>query len=669
MDGHVSLSGMRLAGGTALLLLPLVQAPGEPVVLERLPVGPGVMVEQWCDPRGPWRAWVAEIDLGDPHLEVHVHAAGAGLRGLRLPSLFCHDDPSLVVAINGDYFRADGLPVGLCVSEGRLEKTGRGWSYLALLPDGRAAVGRGEPEIRAVISGEDTVLLDGMNPPRPTGIPYLASHGAGRAARPEQGRGWVLLGLTEPLPWPRGTVSASAKAHGTGDPPDICSDNELLLMSADREVPAGAAVKLSVEAPTAASRAHATMGGGPRIVRSGSVSVEFQAEGTSQSHAFDRHPRSAVGVSRDSTTLWLAAVDGRSPGYSRGMDLEELASFMIALGAWDALNLDGGGSTAMVLGGQVLGRPSDPTGERPVANVLAVHATVRPGDPVRITIQPLPYAPPCGTWLLAQARWRDATGWLVRGPDVAEWEMDRSLGRITSGRRLQVTGQGWLRLAAEAFSDSVWIHCEEAGDVEVYPPVAPLMPRAASPTVLARSGAGHPLSAGWTMETSDGGVVLDACALGSWVIPAYSGLSWHPVTLGGSGWVAREDTLGLPFAASECADSVVMPVRPRPDALGLRVHLRGGAEGVRVYASFTDSGGRAFHGELTSGAAGAYWRGWRRIVLSLADCAANVAGPAALPARLSEILAVRGHAEAEAGTLWIHSPEVALATASVDSHP
>jgi exopolysaccharide biosynthesis protein len=94
-------------------------------------------------------------------------------------------------------------------------------------------------------------------------------------------------------------------------------------------------------------------------------------EGTISRNAEMKHPRSAVGISRDSSTLILFAVDGRSEN-SGGMTLRELAAHMRALGAWDAMNFDGGGSTTLVIDGAVVNHPSDPTGERAVGNALLV---------------------------------------------------------------------------------------------------------------------------------------------------------------------------------------------------------------------------------------------------------------------------------------------------------
>jgi exopolysaccharide biosynthesis protein len=66
------------------------------------------------------------------------------------------------------------------------------------------------------------------------------------------------------------------------------------------------------------------------------------------------------------------AVDGRRPGHSVGASFAESARIMRALGAADAVNLDGGGSTAMTVGGTLVTRPSDATGERPIADALVL---------------------------------------------------------------------------------------------------------------------------------------------------------------------------------------------------------------------------------------------------------------------------------------------------------
>jgi hypothetical protein len=115
------------------------------------------------------------------------------------------------------------------------------------------------------------------------------------------------------------------------------------------------------------------IGGWPRIVRDGENVAGDAAtvEGTISRNGEARHPRTAIGFSRDSMTLLLVAIDGRS-ARSVGATLVELADLMRRLGAWQAMNFDGGGSTTLVVGGAVMNVPSDSAGERAVGSALAV---------------------------------------------------------------------------------------------------------------------------------------------------------------------------------------------------------------------------------------------------------------------------------------------------------
>ncbi|HKR66201.1 MAG TPA: phosphodiester glycosidase family protein [Thermoanaerobaculia bacterium] len=85
------------------------------------------------------------------------------------------------------------------------------------------------------------------------------------------------------------------------------------------------------------------------------------------------HPRTAVGLSKDRRTMYIVVADGRSESVG-GLTLPDLARFMQDLGACSAINLDGGGSSAMWLNNRIVNRPSDGT-ERKVGNHLAVIET------------------------------------------------------------------------------------------------------------------------------------------------------------------------------------------------------------------------------------------------------------------------------------------------------
>lgn len=135
------------------------------------------------------------------------------------------------------------------------------------------------------------------------------------------------------------------------------------------------------------------VGGVPRVVRGGQPVNEAPLEGNGGSFATARHPRSAVGITGGGKLL-LCAVDGRTPA-GAGMSLAELGQWLVWLGAQDALNLDGGGSTCL----WVAGEPWEGVVNHPSDNGKPDHAGVRPCDSVvAVWAEPLDRAV---TWLAA----------------------------------------------------------------------------------------------------------------------------------------------------------------------------------------------------------------------------------------------------------------------------
>jgi hypothetical protein len=86
-----------------------------------------------------------------------------------------------------------------------------------------------------------------------------------------------------------------------------------------------------------------------------------------------RQPRTLIGLDRKGF-IWLATIDGRQLDHSIGMNFADLERLCDRLQLTDALNLDGGGSTTMVIRGRIVNQPSDPLGPRPVSDALLVFA-------------------------------------------------------------------------------------------------------------------------------------------------------------------------------------------------------------------------------------------------------------------------------------------------------
>ncbi|MES4902950.1 MULTISPECIES: phosphodiester glycosidase family protein [unclassified Streptomyces] len=117
----------------------------------------------------------------------------------------------------------------------------------------------------------------------------------------------------------------------------------------------------------------------PTLVEDGKIAVDAATEGMldprdlSFGYAWSnaRQPRTMAGLDKRGR-LFLVTVDGRRPGVSEGFTLAEGAEFMRSLGAEQALNLDGGGSSTMTVAGELVNAPSDVAGERPVGDTVQV---------------------------------------------------------------------------------------------------------------------------------------------------------------------------------------------------------------------------------------------------------------------------------------------------------
>lgn len=112
------------------------------------------------------------------------------------------------------------------------------------------------------------------------------------------------------------------------------------------------------------------IGGGPVLVQSGQTQITNKEEQLFLGGESDLHPRTAMGYT-NKDKLIILLVEGRNPKAS-GATLEELANIMVSLKCEEALNLDGGGSSTMLINGKETIKPSDKEGQRPVPAVFMI---------------------------------------------------------------------------------------------------------------------------------------------------------------------------------------------------------------------------------------------------------------------------------------------------------
>jgi exopolysaccharide biosynthesis protein len=116
------------------------------------------------------------------------------------------------------------------------------------------------------------------------------------------------------------------------------------------------------------------VGGGPVLLQEGKISVANNEELKFAGKAIsDKHPRTAMGYTATGELIILA-VQGRFPGKAEGLSLTQTALLLQEIGCVEALNLDGGGSSCLLVNGKETITPSDKEGQRAVPGVFMIKA-------------------------------------------------------------------------------------------------------------------------------------------------------------------------------------------------------------------------------------------------------------------------------------------------------
>jgi hypothetical protein len=136
--------------------------------------------------------------------------------------------------------------------------------------------------------------------------------------------------------------------------------------------------KMNIKDPRFASlkpwKVNWAVGGGPVLMTNGEINITNNQEHKFAGKAIlDRHPRTAMGYTKEGDLI-VMVIQGRMKGIAVGATLTETAMLFKELGCEGAINLDGGGSSCMLINGKETIKPSDPTGQRPVPAVFYVHS-------------------------------------------------------------------------------------------------------------------------------------------------------------------------------------------------------------------------------------------------------------------------------------------------------
>ena len=296
------------------------------------------------------QAYLVSIDKNAPY-ELRPFSAAGTYNGRGYVSREAANK-GLLAAMNASYFDRDGWVIGTTKDKGRMmsmESTPHSayadidgkptviedvaYNGQVQLADGRTLHIKGMNRARIA---EDLVLYNEYYAPRTKTNAY------GREIKIKNGR----------------VVANSTAGNMTIEPGTVVISGHGANAAALAGVRVGDRMRIvETLGSEAADKAGIVVGAGPMLLENGRVNVRSSQEHIAADIAKGRAPRTAVGIKKDGTVLMLV-VDGRS-NTSGGLTLAELAQYFLRLGARDAVNFDGGGSSVMVINKRIVNKPSD----------------------------------------------------------------------------------------------------------------------------------------------------------------------------------------------------------------------------------------------------------------------------------------------------------------------
>lgn len=452
-------------------------------------VGPGMVYKKIVAPQMPWELDVLEIDLTNPYLEIETVKANNRLKGREVTSSMAerqsYENHIVVGAINADFFDGDGVPSNSQVIQGEILKTEwlaendpKYWSTIGFDINNRPGITRNRFVSHIRVHGNVHKIHD-VNAARNTDYLVLYNSFVGSSTATNE---WGTEALVSPITdWlvndtVRCVVEKVEQRIGNMVIPtgkSVLSGHGTSETFITEHINIGDTVAVYMGLEPALPELKELVGGFPRIVKNGqNYAIQGYAEegGAADFHTA-RHPRTAVGFNADSTTFYFVTVDGRQQ-HSIGMSLMELADFMISIGVAQGLNLDGGGSTTMVVRGDIKNSPSDGT-ERAVANALLAISSAPQGELTQIQIEP----DHC-TLIKDNQLAFSTSGWdqyynpASLSEDQIMYEIDPSLGTVTQDGVLTATvngGEGWLYTNYNGLQDSAYIYINPIKKITLTP--------------------------------------------------------------------------------------------------------------------------------------------------------------------------------------------------------
>lgn len=356
--------------------------------LDSVHVGPGVIHYHEVIDAGPWNINVLAIDLHNEWLKFQSVKAGDKLTAFEKTSSAAarnnYEEHKVVGAINGDFYNTStGEQIGTQIASGELLKVTNDWLNIAFDIDNNPLIGM-QNFSGSILISDSMKSISGVNHVRATDEMIFYNSFLGNSTSTNQyGTEARLLPIDSWLVNDTIRCLVDTLIDGVGNMQigkgkAVLSGNGVSSAFLINNFHKGDTVKIVLNLSSAFPKLEQLVGGNTWLVKNG----------VANSDNGDRHPRTSIGFNLDTSKIFLFSVDGRQAGLSVGMSYKELSDYMIKWGVYQGLNLDGGGSTTMVVRDAIVNSPSDIGGERSVANSLLLISTAPTETLAHLRIKP-----------------------------------------------------------------------------------------------------------------------------------------------------------------------------------------------------------------------------------------------------------------------------------------
>jgi len=406
----------------AFILASTVKAQVVYDTISKVNVASGVTYKKLYSKAAPWTVHVLQVNIKNPNIKIETVKALNQLKmfkdnitlvgpmpteALTVMSMTNSYDGHYVAAgINGDFFTdEEGRPYNIQIKNSEILQKPTNSAVIGFDPSNKPMVGRVTYNGQVMVKKNSSVIYDssvainGLNNWRMLDEMWLYNQYIGAEvpdSLPWTGQNqWGSEMIIEPLnPWVvNDTIKAVVRGLAKCCPDTVTRFQKgWAILSQHRNMDdwlvnmmnVGDTVKINLNVKPAAGggaglkRITEMIGGSPQIVKNGTnyvdqgyVDEEVVIDPTKPHHSKELHPRSGVGISQDSTYLYMVTVDGGQPDYSKGMTLAQFADLLVSLKVHNAINLNGGPNAEMVVNDTLASMPSLGA-ELPLSNGLFV---------------------------------------------------------------------------------------------------------------------------------------------------------------------------------------------------------------------------------------------------------------------------------------------------------